>query len=67
MKLMEAFMYRFHPRTEKVIELVQGGAVGALRMIRSAFTFRLTQPTTSASSRSWAGARSWTWDATAST
>jgi predicted dehydrogenase len=43
-KLMEAFMYRFHPRTEKVIELVQGGAVGALRMIRSAFTFRLTRP-----------------------
>ena len=43
-KLMEAFMYRFHPRSEKVLELVRGGAVGALRMIRSAFTFRLTRP-----------------------
>lgn len=43
-KLMEAFMYRFHPRTGKVLELVQEGAVGALRMIRSAFTFRLTRP-----------------------
>jgi len=43
-KLMEAFMYRFHPRTEKVIELVREGAVGEVRMIRSAFTFRLTKP-----------------------
>ena len=43
-KLMEAFMYRFHPRTLKVIELVQGGTLGALRMVRSAFTFRLTRP-----------------------
>ena len=43
-KLMEAFMYRFHPRSERVLELVRGGTVGALRMIRSAFTFRLTRP-----------------------
>ena len=43
-KLMEAFMYRFHPRTEQVLELVRGGTVGALRTIRSAFTFRLTRP-----------------------
>jgi D-xylose 1-dehydrogenase (NADP+, D-xylono-1,5-lactone-forming) len=43
-KLMEAFMYRFHPRTEKAKGLVREGAVGALRAIRSAFTFRLTRP-----------------------
>jgi predicted dehydrogenase len=43
-KLMEAFMYRFHPRTERLLELVRGGAVGELRAIRSAFTFRLTRP-----------------------
>ncbi len=43
-KLMEAFMYRFHPRTEKVAQLVREGAVGELRLIRSAFTFRLTKP-----------------------
>jgi predicted dehydrogenase len=42
--LMEAFMYRFHPRTEKVIELVQAGAVGPLQMVQSSFTFRLTRP-----------------------
>ncbi len=43
-KLMEAFMYRFHPQTEKVVEMVRGGVLGELRMIRSAFTFRLTRP-----------------------
>jgi predicted dehydrogenase len=43
-KLMEAFMYRFHPRTEKAKGLVREGAVGAMRAIRSAFTFRLTRP-----------------------
>ncbi len=43
-KLMEAFMYRFHPRTAKVVELVRGGAIGEPHMIRSAFTFRLTKP-----------------------
>jgi D-xylose 1-dehydrogenase (NADP+, D-xylono-1,5-lactone-forming) len=40
-KLMEAFMYRFHPRTEKIIQLVQGGVLGELRFINAAFTFRL--------------------------
>jgi len=43
-KLLEAFMYRFHPRTERVLEMVGEGRVGDLRTIRSAFTFRLTRP-----------------------
>jgi D-xylose 1-dehydrogenase (NADP+, D-xylono-1,5-lactone-forming) len=43
-KLMEAFMYRFHPRTEKVLEMVRAGQLGELRLIHSAFTFRLTRP-----------------------
>ncbi|MEJ2203187.1 MAG: Gfo/Idh/MocA family oxidoreductase [Gemmatimonadota bacterium] len=43
-KLLEAFMYRFHPRTARVLEMVRNGQVGELRMIRSAFTFRLTRP-----------------------
>ncbi|MGP8069885.1 MAG: Gfo/Idh/MocA family protein [Candidatus Bathyarchaeia archaeon] len=43
-KLMEAFMYRFHPQTQKVIELVRTGAIGDLRLIHSAFTFRVTNP-----------------------
>lgn len=42
-KLMEAFMYRFHPRTQKVLEMVQQGVLGELRLIHSTFTFRLTR------------------------
>ncbi|HWA27780.1 MAG TPA: Gfo/Idh/MocA family oxidoreductase [Lacunisphaera sp.] len=35
--LMEAYMYRFHPQTRKVVELVRGGAIGELRLIRASF------------------------------
>jgi predicted dehydrogenase len=35
--LMEAFMYRFHPQTRRVVELVRGGAIGELRLIRASF------------------------------
>jgi xylose dehydrogenase (NAD/NADP) len=42
--LMEAFMYRFHPRTQKALGMARAGAIGELRMIHSAFTFRLTRP-----------------------
>jgi predicted dehydrogenase len=43
-RLMEAFMYRFHPRNQKLIQMVHDGAVGGLTLIRSAFTFRLARP-----------------------
>lgn len=42
--LMEAFMYRFHPRTLKVQELVASGAIGQVRMIRAGFSFVLDRP-----------------------
>ena len=42
--LMEAFMYRHHPQTQKLKELVASGAVGELRQIRTAFTFTLDLP-----------------------
>jgi len=42
--LLEAFMYRFHPQTDRVIELIRQGAIGELRLIHAAFTFRLTNP-----------------------
>ncbi len=41
--LTEAFMYRHHPQTLKVKELVQSGAIGALRLIRGAFTFNIAR------------------------
>jgi predicted dehydrogenase len=39
--LMEAFMYRFHPRTERVVAMLREGLVGDLRALRSVFTFKL--------------------------
>ena len=42
--LMEAFMYRFHPRTEQVIERVRAETQGTLQMIQSSFTFKLAHP-----------------------
>lgn len=35
----EAFMYRFHPQTQKVKELLDAGAVGEIHTLRAAFTF----------------------------
>ena len=43
-QLMEAFMYRFHPQTARVLEIIRSGDLGDVRMIRSTFTFRLTRP-----------------------
>jgi D-xylose 1-dehydrogenase (NADP+, D-xylono-1,5-lactone-forming) len=42
--LMEAFMYRHNPQTHQFAELVRGGAVGELRLIRSAFSFSVYDP-----------------------
>lgn len=38
----EAFMYRFHPLYDQVLELLSTGIIGDIVTIRSAFTFRLT-------------------------
>lgn len=40
--LMEAFMWRHNPQTKRLAGLVDGGAIGELRLIRSAFSFPLT-------------------------
>jgi D-xylose 1-dehydrogenase (NADP+, D-xylono-1,5-lactone-forming) len=40
--LMEAFMYRHHPQTQKAAELVREGAIGELRQLRSRFSFTLS-------------------------
>jgi predicted dehydrogenase len=42
--LMEAFMYRFHPRTLKIQELIAGGAIGKPQLIRASFGFAVTDP-----------------------
>jgi predicted dehydrogenase len=38
--LMEAYMYRCHPRTARLVELVRGGAIGTLHQIQASFAFR---------------------------
>ncbi|MFN2237030.1 MAG: Gfo/Idh/MocA family protein [Anaerolineales bacterium] len=37
--LMEAFMYRCHPQTQKLAELVREGVIGQVQIIRSVFSY----------------------------
>ncbi|MFN2628605.1 MAG: Gfo/Idh/MocA family protein [Gaiellaceae bacterium] len=39
--LLEGFMYRHHPQTKRLSELVAGGRIGELRLVRSSFSFPL--------------------------
>ena len=41
--LVEAFMYRSHPQTLKLLETVRSGAIGAVRLIRTSFCFKTTK------------------------
>ena len=40
--VMEAFMYRHHPQTLKVKEMVESGAIGKLQLIHGSFTFKIS-------------------------
>jgi predicted dehydrogenase/aryl-alcohol dehydrogenase-like predicted oxidoreductase len=42
--LMEAFMYRCHPQTARLAELVRSGAIGELRLIDAQFSFNVGTP-----------------------
>ncbi len=42
--LMEAFMYRHNPQTARLKELGEQGAIGELRLVRSAFSYSLHDP-----------------------
>jgi len=44
LKIMEAFMYRFHPQWQRARDMVAGGAVGELRTIQSFFSYSNTDP-----------------------
>jgi D-xylose 1-dehydrogenase (NADP+, D-xylono-1,5-lactone-forming) len=39
--LSEAFMYRHNPQTTRLTELIRDGAIGELRLVRTAFSFTL--------------------------
>jgi predicted dehydrogenase len=38
--LMEAFMYRCHPQTAKLVELIRAKTIGDIRLIQASFGFR---------------------------
>jgi predicted dehydrogenase len=38
---MEAFMYRCHPQTAKIVELIRGGALGRVGLVQATFSFNL--------------------------
>jgi len=38
--LMEAFMYRCHPQTARLVELVRSGVIGKVGVIQATFSFR---------------------------
>ncbi len=40
--LTEGFMYRHHPQTRRLTELVAEGAIGPLKLIRAAFSFPIS-------------------------
>ena len=44
LKLMEAFMYRHHPRWGRVQDLLRGGEIGTLRVVESHFSYTNLDP-----------------------
>jgi D-xylose 1-dehydrogenase (NADP+, D-xylono-1,5-lactone-forming) len=42
--IAEAFMYRHHPQTLRVLDLIQTGAIGQFQFVRGGFTFFLDRP-----------------------
>lgn len=38
-KVMEGFMYRFHPQHQRIKEIVQSGAIGEVRLARASYSF----------------------------
>jgi len=39
--LMEAFMYRCHPQTFRLVDLIRGGRIGEVRMIHGHFSYNM--------------------------
>ena len=55
----EAFMYRHHPQTLKVQELVQGGALGVIRLVKGSFSFMLNREGDVRLNPEWGGGSIW--------
>lgn len=57
--LAEAFMYRHHPQTLKVIEMVDSGQLGKLQAVKGGFTFILTRENDIRSKKETGGGSIW--------
>ena len=55
--LMEAFMYRCHPQTKRLAELIREKAIGDVRTVTP------STPKAGSTARPWAAGASWTWGA----
>ncbi|HET9921323.1 MAG TPA: Gfo/Idh/MocA family oxidoreductase [Ktedonobacteraceae bacterium] len=44
LKVMEAFMYRFHPQWQRARQLVREGGIGELRTVQTFFSYYLNDP-----------------------
>ncbi len=42
LKVMEGFMYRFHPQHQRTWEIIHSGLIGDIRTVRSTFSFPMT-------------------------
>ena len=57
--IAEAFMYKHHPQTLKVLELIEQEAIGELLLIKGAFTFNLDRPDDVRWVQEWGGGSIW--------
>jgi len=57
--IAEAFMYKHHPQTLKVLELIKQDAIGDLLLIKGAFTFNLDRPDDVRWVPEWGGGSIW--------
>ena len=55
----EAFMYRHHPQTLQVKEIVKSGSLGTLKLIRGSFSFVLTREGDVRLNPEWGGGSIW--------
>jgi predicted dehydrogenase len=40
-KVMEGFMYRFHPQHQRVLEIINSGVIGEVRSVRASYSFMM--------------------------
>jgi D-xylose 1-dehydrogenase (NADP+, D-xylono-1,5-lactone-forming) len=40
-KVMEGFMYRFHPQHQRVLEIIKSGLIGDIRSVRASYSFMM--------------------------